>query len=236
MESLQALSRGHREPQQLAVQVGVRFQRLSQRDSLGVEHSERVVLVALGIDARGNKHVLGLREGSTEATRVVTSLLSDLVDRGLDADRMRLWVIDGGKAKFDALAGGAIRDRVRDLGAQRHLRGLAATARLEGDEQPYDVMVSDIGLPDGSGWDLIALARVRGHLDEKTGPEPLSKSFETIFNKAPAEAYRIMMMVHTQGRGLCGVYPYEIAETKVFQVNDFSRQHQHPLLCTLEEV
>jgi len=58
----------------------------------------RVILVALGIDAQGNKHVLGLHEGSTESTRVVRSLLSDLVERGLDADRARLWVIDGGKA------------------------------------------------------------------------------------------------------------------------------------------
>ena len=54
--------------------------------------------MALGIDAQGNKHVLGLREGSTESTRVVRSLLSDMVERGLDADRPRLWVIDGGKA------------------------------------------------------------------------------------------------------------------------------------------
>lgn len=54
--------------------------------------------MALGIDAKGKKHVLGLREGSTESTRVVRSLLSDLVERGLDADRARLWVIDGGKA------------------------------------------------------------------------------------------------------------------------------------------
>ena len=52
----------------------------------------------MGIDAKGNKHVLGLREGSTESTRVVRSLLSDLIERGLDADRARLWVIDGGKA------------------------------------------------------------------------------------------------------------------------------------------
>ena len=64
----------------------------------GIHFRERVVLVALGIDAQGNKHVLGLREGSTESTRVVRSLLSDLVERGLDADRPRLWVIDGGKA------------------------------------------------------------------------------------------------------------------------------------------
>jgi transposase-like protein len=60
--------------------------------------SERVVLVALGIDAEGHKHILGLHEGSTEATRVVKKLLADLIERGLDASRMRLWVIDGGKA------------------------------------------------------------------------------------------------------------------------------------------
>lgn len=64
----------------------------------GIHFHDRVILVALGIDAEGNKHVLGLREGSTESTRVVRSLLSDLVERGLDADRPRLWVIDGGKA------------------------------------------------------------------------------------------------------------------------------------------
>jgi len=69
----------------------------------GIHFHERVILVALGIDAQGNKHVLGLREGSTEATRVVRSLLSDLIDRGLDADRARLWVIDGGKALRKAI-------------------------------------------------------------------------------------------------------------------------------------
>ena len=64
----------------------------------GIHFRERVILVALGIDAQGQKHVLGLREGSTESTRVVRALLSDLIERGLDADRARLWVIDGGKA------------------------------------------------------------------------------------------------------------------------------------------
>jgi transposase-like protein len=69
----------------------------------GIHFGERVVLLALGIDAKGDKHVLGLREGSTEATRVVSSLLAELIDRGLDADRMRLWVIDGAKALRKAI-------------------------------------------------------------------------------------------------------------------------------------
>lgn len=69
----------------------------------GIHFHDRVILVALGIDTQGNKHVLGLREGSTESTRVVRSLLSDLVGRGLDADRARLWVIDGGKALRKAI-------------------------------------------------------------------------------------------------------------------------------------
>lgn len=56
----------------------------------GIYFGERVILLALGIDAKGNKHILGLREGSTEAARVVRALLSDLIERGLDAQRMRL--------------------------------------------------------------------------------------------------------------------------------------------------
>lgn len=64
----------------------------------GIHFQGRVVLVALGFDAQGRKHVLGIREGSTEKTQVVRSLLSDLIERGLDADTPRLWVIDGSKA------------------------------------------------------------------------------------------------------------------------------------------
>ncbi len=69
----------------------------------GIHFRDRVILLALGIDAQGNTHVLGLRDGSTESTRVVRSLLSDLIERGLDADRARLWVIDGGKALRKAI-------------------------------------------------------------------------------------------------------------------------------------
>ena len=64
----------------------------------GIHFRDRVVLLAMGIDAQGNKHLLGVHEGSTEAARVVRKMLSDLIERGLDASRTRLWVIDGGKA------------------------------------------------------------------------------------------------------------------------------------------
>ena len=58
---------------------------------------------------------------------------------------------------------------------------------------------------------------------------------ERFFNKATDEAHRIMMHVHQKGVGVCGVYTYEVAETKVAQVMNFSRQHQHPLQCTMEK-
>jgi ATP-dependent Clp protease adaptor protein ClpS len=48
-------------------------------------------------------------------------------------------------------------------------------------------------------------------------------------------ATRVMLSVHTQGKGVCGVFTKEIAETKVVQVNEFSRHHQHPLMCMMEE-
>jgi len=58
---------------------------------------------------------------------------------------------------------------------------------------------------------------------------------ERFFNKATDEANRIMMHVHQKGVGICGVYTYEVAETKVAQVMNFARQHQHPLQCTMEK-
>jgi len=58
---------------------------------------------------------------------------------------------------------------------------------------------------------------------------------ERFFNKPTEEANRIMWHVHQRGVGICGVYTYEVAETKVAQVTNFSRQHQHPLQCTMEK-
>ncbi|MYZ46659.1 ATP-dependent Clp protease adapter ClpS [Propylenella binzhouense] len=55
------------------------------------------------------------------------------------------------------------------------------------------------------------------------------------FQKSQDEATRIMLHVHNHGVGECGIYTYEIAETKVTQVMDFARKHQHPLQCVMEK-
>ncbi|MEO8460961.1 MAG: ATP-dependent Clp protease adapter ClpS [Dokdonella sp.] len=59
---------------------------------------------------------------------------------------------------------------------------------------------------------------------------------ETFFNLNRERATQVMLHVHTRGRGVCGVFTREVAETKVTQVNEFSRVHQHPLLCSMEKV
>ncbi|NNC77070.1 MAG: ATP-dependent Clp protease adapter ClpS [Woeseiaceae bacterium] len=58
---------------------------------------------------------------------------------------------------------------------------------------------------------------------------------ESVFGLERTAATRVMLEVHTKGKGVCGVYSYEIAETKVAQVMTIAQQQQHPLLCTLEE-
>ncbi len=57
-----------------------------------------------------------------------------------------------------------------------------------------------------------------------------------IFRKGEEEATRLMLQVHQHGAGVCGVYTHEIAETKVKQVLDFARTHEHPLQCIMEKV
>lgn len=71
--------------------------------------------------------------------------------------------------------------------------------------------------------------------DDYTPMEFVVHVLERFFNKNREEATQIMLHVHRRGVAVCGVYTYEIAETKVTQVMDFARQHQHPLQCTLEK-
>jgi ATP-dependent Clp protease adaptor protein ClpS len=71
--------------------------------------------------------------------------------------------------------------------------------------------------------------------DDYTPMEFVVDVLERFFGLNRPNATRIMLEVHTRGRGVCGVYTYEIAETKVAQVLTYARDHQHPLMCTLEE-
>ncbi|HSL22030.1 MAG TPA: ATP-dependent Clp protease adapter ClpS [Vicinamibacterales bacterium] len=71
--------------------------------------------------------------------------------------------------------------------------------------------------------------------DDYTTMDLVVEILESIFNKPPAEAFRIMMQVHTQGRGLCGMYPFEIAETKVAAVEDRARDNGFPLKAVVEK-
>ncbi len=71
--------------------------------------------------------------------------------------------------------------------------------------------------------------------DDYTPMEFVVDVLERIFGLDRMRATRVMLEVHTRGKGVCGVFTFEIAETKVAQVMTYSRQHQHPLLCTMEE-
>ena len=70
--------------------------------------------------------------------------------------------------------------------------------------------------------------------DDYTPMEFVVHVLESFFSMDRETAVRVMLTVHTQGKGVCGCYSREIAETKVSQVNDYSRHNSHPLLCTME--
>ena len=71
--------------------------------------------------------------------------------------------------------------------------------------------------------------------DDYTPMEFVVYVLEYIFNKSQEEATRVMLHVHQKGVGVCGVYTFEVAETKVAQVMNFSRQNEHPLQCTMDK-
>lgn len=80
------------------------------------------------------------------------------------------------------------------------------------------------------------LYQVLLHNDDFTPMEFVVMVLETFFSKDHSAATEIMLNVHHKGVGVCGVYPYEIAETKVALVMECAREHEHPLQCSLEAV
>ena len=72
------------------------------------------------------------------------------------------------------------------------------------------------------------------HNDDYTTMEFVVEVLEMVFHKQPAEAFRIMMQVHTEGRGICGLYPFEVAETKAETVHDLAERAGFPLKASIE--
>ncbi|MDP4032112.1 MAG: ATP-dependent Clp protease adapter ClpS [Pseudorhodobacter sp.] len=103
------------------------------------------------------------------------------------------------------------------------------------------------GKPGGSDGDASLLTKTRTRSqrpplykvlilnDDYTPMEFVVHILERFFSLSHAQAFEIMLTVHKKGLAVVGVYSFEVAETKVAQVMDFSRRHQHPLQCTLEK-
>ena len=71
--------------------------------------------------------------------------------------------------------------------------------------------------------------------DDYTPMQFVIDVLESLFQKSPSEAYRVMMQVHLNGRGIAGVYPWEVAETKVDSLTNLAREAGHPLQATIED-
>jgi len=109
---------------------------------------------------------------------------------------------------------------------------------INGSEDEYDHEGGDTGL---------AVQEARPKVDEPkrymvilinddfTPMEFVVEVLTLYFNLNEEQATRVMLNVHTKGKGVCGVFPKDIAETKVVQVNEYARENQHPLLCTMEK-
>lgn len=80
-----------------------------------------------------------------------------------------------------------------------------------------------------------SLFRVLMHNDDYTTMEFVVEVLEMVFHKSPTDAHRIMLCIHNEGMGVCGIFPHEIAETKVARVHRMARQAGFPLRCSLEE-
>lgn len=72
--------------------------------------------------------------------------------------------------------------------------------------------------------------------DDYTPMEFVAWLLQLVFHMGAAEAERKMMEVHTTGKGVCGVYPHDVARTKVYRVRDLAQKHEHPLECIMEAV
>ncbi|MCM2263997.1 MAG: ATP-dependent Clp protease adaptor ClpS [Desulfuromonadales bacterium] len=80
------------------------------------------------------------------------------------------------------------------------------------------------------------LFKVLMHNDDYTTMEFVVEALQKVFHKPPTEANRIMLHIHFKGVGLCGIFPYEVAETKISRVHAMAHAQGYPLRCTLDRV
>lgn len=78
------------------------------------------------------------------------------------------------------------------------------------------------------------LYKVVMHNDDYTTMEFVVETLMSVFHKGPTEANRVMLQIHFKGEGVCGVFPYEVAETKVARVHAMARSRGFPLRCSLD--
>lgn len=104
--------------------------------------------------------------------------------------------------------------------------------KTQRDGSANDTMIvtrSDAGIKKPS------LYKVLLHNDDYTPMDFVVEILEHVFRKDNSSAVKVMLDVHNKGVGICGVYPYEIAETKIDQVRELSQKHQYPLKCTMQK-
>ena len=102
-------------------------------------------------------------------------------------------------------------------------------------DEPDDIGESDLALKPRSKSKRPPLFKVMILNDDYTPMEFVVHVLERFFGMSSAQAFEIMLAVHKKGLAVVGVFSHEIAETKVTQVMDFARRHEHPLQCTMEK-
>ena len=102
-------------------------------------------------------------------------------------------------------------------------------------DEPDDIGESDLALKPRSKSKRPPLYKVMILNDDYTPMEFVVHVLERFFGMSSAQAFEIMLTVHKKGLAVVGIFSHEIAETKVTQVMDFARRHEHPLQCTMEK-
>jgi ATP-dependent Clp protease adaptor protein ClpS len=144
---------------------------------------------------------------------------------------MLLRLISVGTSEMAFAAGRHVADRL-PIGWWRGNSRLAGKEADDGDGTRFDTGTVTRTRPKTKRPSLYRVLLLN---DDYTPMEFVVLVLQDVFNKSREEAMRIMLHVHNQGVGECGIYPFEVAETKVTRVMDTARKNQHPLQCVMEK-